>query len=96
MAVVGLKQEGCSCIVVSNTSFQLQAQQEQQTDGKVHYWSTLAGRLLTVGNSFEAYMDSQPDWQKAQGVESAESTDVQAVVVGEEALTGCSYWEHVA
>lgn len=42
-----------------------------------------------VGSSSEANMDSQPDWQN--GVESAESTDAQAVVVGEEALMGCSY-----
>lgn len=91
MVVVGSKQEGCSCTVASNTSFQLQAQQEQQTDGKVHYLSMLAGRLLMVGSSSEANMDSQPDWQNAQGVESAESTDAQAVVAGEEALMGCSY-----
>jgi len=96
MAVVGSKQEGCSCIVALNTSFQLQAQKEQQTDGKVHYWSTLAGRLLMVRSNSEAYTDSQPDWQRAQGVELAESMDVQAVVAGEEALTGCLYWEHVA
>jgi hypothetical protein len=62
MAVVGSKQEGCSCIVASNTSYQLQAQQEQQIDGKAHYLSTLAGRPLMVGNSSEANMDSQPGW----------------------------------
>lgn len=77
-----------------NTSYQLQVQQEQQIDGKAHYLSTLAGRLLMVGNSSEANMDTQPGWQKAQGAELAES--IQAVVVGEEDLTECLYLEHVA
>jgi hypothetical protein len=62
MVVVGSKQEGCSCIVALDTSYQLQARQEQQIDGKAHYLSTLAGMALKVGNSSEANMDSQPGW----------------------------------
>ncbi len=46
-----------------------------------------------VDSSFEANMDSQPDWKKVQGAELAEGTDVQIIVVGEEAQTECSRWE---
>jgi hypothetical protein len=48
---------------------------------------------VVVHSSLEASKGSQPNWQKAPGVELAESTDVQAIVEGEMALTECLCWE---
>jgi hypothetical protein len=96
MAAVGSQQVGCSYIVALNISYLLQAQQEQQTDEKVHYLSMLAGRLLMTSSSSEASTDSQPGWQKDQRVGLAEDMDVQAIVEEEEALMECLYWEDSA
>ena len=47
VAVVSLKQTGCSYTLAS-TSYQIRAKQ-LQTDGTAHYSGTLAGRRLKIG-----------------------------------------------